>query len=111
MFYKEGSSNEEKSEEYDTIVWAIGRTPETEGIGLDRVGVVLDKESRKIVAHNERTSVPHIYAIGDVLHVSSPFLSPMLGLTGRRVGRSSPPWLSWRAASWPAASTRAPRRS
>lgn len=31
--------------------------------------MALHKDTGKIIAHNERTSVPHIYAIGDVLHV------------------------------------------
>jgi thioredoxin reductase (NADPH) len=55
------------SDEYDTVLFAVGRTAETQAIGLDKAGVIVDQESGKIAAVNERTNVPHIYAIGDIL--------------------------------------------
>lgn len=36
-------AGEEKIEEFDTVLWAIGRDPCTKEIGLDTVGVSLDK--------------------------------------------------------------------
>ena len=50
---------------------AIGRDPETKKIGLDKAGVTLNSAG-KIPTTNERTNVPHIYAIGDIITVSSP---------------------------------------
>jgi len=50
----------------DQILFATGRQPNTEGLGLDVVGVELgDKGEIKVGADN-RTNVPSIYAVGDV---------------------------------------------
>lgn len=44
-----------------------GRAPETKALGLDRLGVQLNKETGKIVVGtDESTSVPNIYAFGDI---------------------------------------------
>lgn len=44
-----------------------GRAPETKALGLEKLGVRLDKETGKIiVAVDESTSVPNIYAFGDI---------------------------------------------
>ena len=52
--------------EADQILFATGRQPNTEGLGLDVVGVELgDKGEIKVGADN-RTNVPSIYAVGDV---------------------------------------------
>ena len=50
----------------DQILSAIGRTPYTEGLGLDRVGVELDKAGAIKVDDYNRTNIDHIYAVGDV---------------------------------------------
>ncbi len=53
--------------EADVVLVAIGRTPYTEGLGLDELGVVRD--NRGFIRVNERfeTNVPGIFAIGDVI--------------------------------------------
>ena len=51
----------------DVVLVAIGRVPHTEGLGLDAVGVKLDNRKRVIVDQHCQTSVPGIYAIGDVI--------------------------------------------
>ena len=52
--------------EADQVLFAIGRSPNTEGLGLEDVGVELgDKGEIKVDADN-RTSVPSIFAVGDV---------------------------------------------
>ena len=52
--------------EADEVLFAIGRRPNVEGLGLDRAGVELgDKAQIKVDADN-RTSVPSIFAVGDV---------------------------------------------
>lgn len=44
-----------------------GRAPETRVLGLDKLGVQLNKETGKIVlAADESTSVPNIFAFGDI---------------------------------------------
>lgn len=55
---------------FDTVLVAIGRTPCTEGMGLDKIGVATNKKG-KIPVINEQTCVPHIYAIGDVATMES----------------------------------------
>ena len=51
----------------DTLLLAAGRVANTEGLGLDRVGVGLDSRSRIAVDANFRTNVAGVYAAGDVL--------------------------------------------
>jgi len=46
------------------VLVAIGRTPYTEGLGLDRVGVEMERRAIKVDDHM-RTSVPGLWAIGD----------------------------------------------
>ncbi|GAB5367395.1 hypothetical protein AAMO2058_001226500 [Amorphochlora amoebiformis] len=50
----------------DTLLMAIGRVPETKLLNIDKLGVKLDKGGKILTAPNEQSSVPHIYAIGDV---------------------------------------------
>lgn len=66
VFYAPSGGGDERSEVYDTVLVATGRIPGTAALNLDKVGVETDK-SGKIVTKNEQTSVPHIYAVGDVV--------------------------------------------
>jgi len=52
--------------EADHVLMAIGRTPNTAGLGLAEAGVLLDDGRAVVVDGRHRTSVPNIYAIGDV---------------------------------------------
>jgi glutathione reductase (NADPH) len=52
--------------ETDMVLYAIGRHPNTEGLGLDRAGVKLDAEGAVIVDEYSRSCVENIFAIGDV---------------------------------------------
>jgi thioredoxin reductase (NADPH) len=62
-------------ETYDTVLFAIGRSADTGGIGLDKVGVTVNKNG-KISSENETTNVAHIHAVGDVLQ-DRPELTPV----------------------------------
>src|SRR5689334_10655026 len=53
--------------EADIVMVAIGRVPYTEGLGLAEVGVKFDERGRVVVDHYYATSVPGIWAIGDVI--------------------------------------------
>ena len=44
---------------------SVGRVPNVFGLDLDKAGVLVDEQGR-IASDNTQTSVPHIYAIGDV---------------------------------------------
>jgi glutathione reductase (NADPH) len=48
------------------VLYATGRIPNTGGLGLDRVGVALDPMGAVKVDSFSRSSVPSIYAVGDV---------------------------------------------
>jgi glutathione reductase (NADPH) len=52
--------------EVDQVMFATGRRANTAGIGLEAVGVALDARGAIAVDENSRTTVPSIYAIGDV---------------------------------------------
>lgn len=53
--------------EADVVLVAIGRVPFTEGLGLPEAGVALDNRGRVTVDEHYQSSVPGIYAIGDVI--------------------------------------------
>ncbi|MEW5423194.1 glutathione-disulfide reductase [Amorphus sp. 3PC139-8] len=50
----------------DQILFAIGRSPNTNGLGLECAGVTTDVHGAIVVDEWSRTSVPSIYAVGDV---------------------------------------------
>jgi dihydrolipoamide dehydrogenase len=52
--------------EGDYCLVAVGRRPYTDNLGLDKAGVQLDDRGRVVSDDHLRTSVPHIYTIGDV---------------------------------------------
>lgn len=72
-------------EEFDTVLLAVGRTPCTAELGLDKAGVQVAKGG-KIDVVNEQTNVPHIYAIGDVLE-SRQELTPVAIQAGNLLAR------------------------
>ncbi|MFN3350522.1 glutathione-disulfide reductase [Pseudorhodoplanes sp.] len=50
----------------DQVMFATGRRPNVSGLGLDKAGVQLDDKGAIKVDRFSRTSVRHIYAVGDV---------------------------------------------
>jgi len=52
--------------ECDQVLYATGRMPNTSGLGLEEVGVALNKKGAIAVDEWSRTTVPNIYAVGDV---------------------------------------------
>ena len=51
----------------DTLLFAAGRIANTQGLGLEALGMEVDSRGRIVVDNNYRTSVPGIYAAGDVV--------------------------------------------
>ncbi|XP_073507651.1 thioredoxin reductase 1, cytoplasmic isoform X3 [Phyllobates terribilis] len=77
----------EITEEYNTVLLAIGRDACTRKIGLDIPGVKINEKTGKIpVNDDEQTNVPHIYAIGDVLEDKLE-LTPVAIQAGRLLAR------------------------
>lgn len=60
------AGGEAKTIEADIVLVAIGRRPNTDGLGLDKAGVATDR-GRVVIDDHFKTSVPGIYAIGDVV--------------------------------------------
>jgi glutathione reductase (NADPH) len=50
----------------DQVMFATGRTPNTDGLGLEALGVELGRKGEIIVDAYSQTKVPSIYAVGDV---------------------------------------------
>ncbi len=58
----------EEALEFDKLLVAVGRKPLTSGLGLEEAGVeIAEKSGRVVVDEQYRTSVPYVYAIGDLI--------------------------------------------
>jgi len=66
--------------ECDRLIVSIGRVPNTEGLGADKVGLRMDARGFVEVDKNCRTGLPRVYAIGDVVR------GPMLAHKGEDEG-------------------------
>lgn len=53
--------------EADVVLVSIGRRPNTEGLGLDKIGLELNARSQIETDHDFATKVPGVWAIGDVI--------------------------------------------
>jgi len=69
--------------EVDTLLWAIGRRSMTKDIGLEDVGVKVNNHGDVTVDDYQNTSVPNVYAIGDV--AGKALLTPVAIAAGRRL--------------------------
>jgi dihydrolipoamide dehydrogenase len=62
----EGADKAKQVLEATHILVSVGRRPNSENIGLDKVGIQLDPRGNILTNQQSQTNVPHIYAIGDV---------------------------------------------
>ncbi len=69
----EGEKAPATPERYDLVLVAVGRRPNGQVIGAELAGVTVDERGFIPVDRQQRTNVPHIYAIGDV--VGQPMLA------------------------------------
>jgi len=53
--------------EADVVLVSIGRRPNTEGLGLDRIGLALNARGQIETDHDFATAVPGVWAVGDVI--------------------------------------------
>lgn len=90
--------------EFDAVLVVAGRRPRTSGAGLDAAGVALDERGAVVVDRRLRTSVPRIFAAGDVTallpfthvaahHARVASINALLG-TRRTTGRVIP-WVTF----------------
>ena len=68
---------------FDELIWAIGRQPSTQNIGLDVAGIETDDRGNIPVDKFQLTNVPNIYAVGDV--TGKVALTPVAIAAGRRL--------------------------
>lgn len=68
----------------DCLLWAIGRAPEIEDLGLDKTGVKLNDKGHVTVDDFQNTSAENIYALGDVCDKGFE-LTPVAIAAGRRL--------------------------
>lgn len=68
---------------YDAVLWAVGRVPNTEVLGLSHVGVATDKRGHVLVDDRQDTNVPGIHALGDV--TARKALTPVAVAAGRHL--------------------------
>jgi len=62
-----------ETDTFDQILVAVGRQPNGAAIGADKAGVIVDGRGFISVDKQQRTNVPHIFAIGDI--VGQPMLA------------------------------------
>ncbi|KAA8903155.1 hypothetical protein FN846DRAFT_65931 [Sphaerosporella brunnea] len=81
--YYEDSKGTGVLADVDHVIWAIGRKPEVRSLNLPKVGVAQDKKGHIVVDEYQNTSVPGIYALGDV--TGRVELTPVAIAAGRRL--------------------------
>jgi NAD(P) transhydrogenase len=67
----------------DAVMYSAGRQGLTDALELDKAGLSADRRGRITVDEHYRTTVPHIYAVGDVIGF------PALAATSMEQGRSA----------------------
>lgn len=78
LHFEDGSTHET-----NLVLWATGRAPNVEGIGLEEIGVNLDERGFIEVDKYQNTSVENVYSVGDVIGKIS--LTPVAIAAGRRL--------------------------
>ena len=68
---------------YECVVWAIGRKPVTEGLGLEGAGVAIGGAGEIVTDLRQDTNMRHIHAVGDVTGRAA--LTPVAIAAGRRL--------------------------
>lgn len=72
----------EPSGPFDTVIWAVGRRPLTQGLNLERAGVDCDSRGAIVVDEWQETSTGGVFALGDVTGHHE--LTPVAIAAGRR---------------------------
>lgn len=69
----EGEQAPADEQKYDLVLVAVGRSPNGKKIGAEKAGVIVSDRGFIQVDRQQRTNVPHIFAIGDI--VGQPMLA------------------------------------
>jgi len=67
----------------DVLLWAVGRSPNTDELGCEEMNLSLDKRGHIVVDEFQNTSISGVYALGDV--AGKELLTPVAIAAGRRL--------------------------
>ncbi|KAL8930190.1 MAG: hypothetical protein Q9208_000807 [Pyrenodesmia sp. 3 TL-2023] len=84
LHYTDKASPDGATMDLDCLLWAIGRVPEVEDLGLNKAGVAQNDRGHIIADDYQNTSVENIYALGDVCGKIE--LTPVAIAAGRALG-------------------------
>ncbi|KAI4201608.1 MAG: hypothetical protein LQ346_002145 [Caloplaca aetnensis] len=84
LHYTDKASPDGATMDLDCVLWAIGRAPEVEDLGLDKAGVAQNEKGHVIADDYQNTSVENIYSLGDVCGKVE--LTPVAIAAGRALG-------------------------
>jgi dihydrolipoamide dehydrogenase len=90
----EGAETGSSDVPFDRVLVAVGRRPNSEGLGLERTGVQRDGKGFIKVDERRRTTDEHIYAIGDVAG------EPMLAHKAAHEGKVAVQVIAGEPAAW-----------
>ena len=62
----EGDAAPAEPQLYDMVLMAVGRRPNGREVGADKAGIIVNERGFIPVDRQQRTNVPHIFAIGDI---------------------------------------------
>lgn len=79
-----------ESERFDTVLVARGRYPDLGALNTAGIGLSVDVQTGKLICKEEQTNIPHVYAVGDVIH-GTPELTPVAIQAGRLLARRARP--------------------
>jgi glutathione reductase (NADPH) len=68
---------------YDAVLWAVGRVPNSEALGLGSIGVATDEGGHVLTDARQDTNVKGVHAVGDV--TARKALTPVAVAAGRRL--------------------------
>lgn len=104
-------NGEAQTLEVDKVIVAVGRSPNTDGLGASEAGLKLDNRGRIEIDEDFKTSIPNVYAIGDV--VAGPMLAHKASEEGiavaeiiagkkRHLNHHTIPWViyTWPEVAW-----------
>ena len=77
------STQGDELRDVDCLLWAIGRKPNTEGLGLDSIGLATDENGFIATDSYQNTEIPGVYAVGDVTGRAA--LTPVAIAAGRKL--------------------------
>lgn len=83
MYYKDSEHPDGSTIDLDCLLWAIGRSPEVEDLGLEKAGIKQDEKGQIVVDDYQNTNVDNIFSLGDVCGKVE--LTPVAIAAGRKL--------------------------